>query len=280
MSTFNPINANSVGLVRYNGAGNFDAVTTSNHNVLVGAASNGVSNVSPSSTSGIPLVSSGSSADPSFSTAVVAGGGSGLTSLTPYAVLAGGTTSTSSMQQVSGVGSSGQVLTSNGASALPTWQPNPAGRVAFSAYLTSSITNTTGDNTEYQPCIYDTVSLNVGSAYSTSTGLFTAPVAGNYIFTFATRITTSSTITAGGNYVNFLVVNGSNLYKVFGTLRADPGASSATVAGGFFSIVISLSASDTVGVGYSLLTTANTKNTTITGDATNKPNNFSGAFLG
>lgn len=52
----------------------------------------------------------------------VADGGTGLTSLTPYAVITGGTTATGPMQQVSGVGTSGQVLTSNGASALPSWQ--------------------------------------------------------------------------------------------------------------------------------------------------------------
>ncbi len=52
----------------------------------------------------------------------VASGGTGNTSLTAYAILAGGTTSTGAMQQVSGLGTSGQVLTSNGASALPTWQ--------------------------------------------------------------------------------------------------------------------------------------------------------------
>jgi len=34
----------------------------------------------------------------------------------------GGTTSTGALQNVSGVGTAGQVLTSNGASALPTWQ--------------------------------------------------------------------------------------------------------------------------------------------------------------
>ena len=52
----------------------------------------------------------------------VAQGGTGDTSVTAYAVLCGGTTSTGAVQSVSGVGTSGQVLTSNGASALPTWQ--------------------------------------------------------------------------------------------------------------------------------------------------------------
>jgi hypothetical protein len=56
----------------------------------------------------------------------VAAGGTGITSTTPYAVVAGGTTSTGTLQQVSGLGTSGQVLTSNGTGTLPTWQ-TPSG---------------------------------------------------------------------------------------------------------------------------------------------------------
>lgn len=49
-------------------------------------------------------------------------GGSGVASATPYSVLCGGTTSTGPFQSVASLGSSGQVLTSNGAAALPTFQ--------------------------------------------------------------------------------------------------------------------------------------------------------------
>lgn len=49
-------------------------------------------------------------------------GGTGVSSFTPYSVITGGTTSTGPLQNVSGVGTSGQVLTSNGAAMLPTWQ--------------------------------------------------------------------------------------------------------------------------------------------------------------
>lgn len=55
-------------------------------------------------------------------TVPVARGGTGLVTTTAYGLIAAGTTSTGNFQQVSGTGSSGQVLTSNGASALPTWQ--------------------------------------------------------------------------------------------------------------------------------------------------------------
>lgn len=54
-------------------------------------------------------------------------GGSGLTSATAYAVLCGGTTSTSPFQSVASVGNAGEVLTSNGAGLLPTFQTVPGG---------------------------------------------------------------------------------------------------------------------------------------------------------
>lgn len=55
----------------------------------------------------------------------VADGGTGVGSLTAYAPIFGGTTSTGAVQSGT-VGSAGQVLTSNGAGALPTFQ-SPAG---------------------------------------------------------------------------------------------------------------------------------------------------------
>lgn len=56
-------------------------------------------------------------------------GGTGLASATAYAVLCGGTTSTGAFQSVVGLGSSGDVLTSNGAGALPTFQAAAGGGV-------------------------------------------------------------------------------------------------------------------------------------------------------
>lgn len=49
-------------------------------------------------------------------------GGTGNTTFTAFSVLCAGTTATGAFQNVSGVGTSGQVLTSNGAGLLPTWQ--------------------------------------------------------------------------------------------------------------------------------------------------------------
>ena len=106
--------------------GNGTSAVTGNavtqHDVLVGGASNAITSVAPSATSGVPLISQGASSDPAFGTAVVAGGGTGDTSFTAYAVICGGTSSTAALQSIASVGSSGNVLTSNGAGALPTWQ--------------------------------------------------------------------------------------------------------------------------------------------------------------
>jgi len=57
----------------------------------------------------------------------VANGGTGrATSTTAYAVLCAGTTATGAHQSTASAGTSGQVLTSNGASALPSFQAAPA----------------------------------------------------------------------------------------------------------------------------------------------------------
>lgn len=52
----------------------------------------------------------------------VAGGGTGVATMTAYAVLCGGTTTTNPVQSIASVGTSAQVLTSNGAGNLPTFQ--------------------------------------------------------------------------------------------------------------------------------------------------------------
>ena len=72
----------------------------------------------------------------------VPNGGTGVTSATAYALLAGGTTSTGAFQTVSGLGSSGQVLTSNGAGALPSWQTLTSPSQAGGALIVNTTTAT------------------------------------------------------------------------------------------------------------------------------------------
>lgn len=115
-------------------------ITIPAHNLLIGNDTEPATVLAPSATTGIPIVSQGSSADPAFSTAVVEGGGTGLTSATAYAVLCGGTTSTNPFQSLASVGNVGQVLTSAGAGGLPTWT-NPFIFQTATAILTAAQVN-------------------------------------------------------------------------------------------------------------------------------------------
>lgn len=62
---------------------------------------------------------------------------------------------------------------------------------AFFAYLAADITNVTGNGTKYT-VIFDTEEYDIGSNFNTSTGVFTAPVTGKYMFAYAVTIIDSS----------------------------------------------------------------------------------------
>ena len=98
--TANNINTLGSGSITIIGSGS--TLTTqltglTNHNILCGAGTNTITNIAPSATLGIPLVSNGASADPSFSTASVAGGGTSSTSFNANGVVISGTTTTSAL---------------------------------------------------------------------------------------------------------------------------------------------------------------------------------------
>lgn len=108
----------------------------------------------------------------------VAQGGTGIATATAYAVLCGGTTGTGPFQSIAGVGTSGQVLTSNGAGALPTFQA-AAGGAAWTGITAGSGTSTTANGDS--AIVYQTAQTTAGriswqfteSAAGVSTG---APV--------------------------------------------------------------------------------------------------------
>ena len=129
MAEANSINAATTGIVGNTGTA-FPATPVTQYNVILGGStSSTLDQAAPSATSGVPVISQGAAVNPAFGTAVVAGGGTGATSFTAYAVLTGGTTSTNPIQAIASVGIAGEVLTSNGAGALPTFQANASGDV-------------------------------------------------------------------------------------------------------------------------------------------------------
>ena len=94
-------------------------------------------------TAGTGLSKSGTTL--AVSTVPVANGGTNAASFTAYSVICGGTTSTGTLQNVSGLGTSGQILVSNGAASLPSWQAVSAAGGATKALdnLASVAINTT-----------------------------------------------------------------------------------------------------------------------------------------
>jgi hypothetical protein len=99
----------------------------------------------------------------------VASGGTGVTSNTAYAVLCGGTTATNPIQSIANVGTTGQVLTSNGAGALPTMQAAfVAGMIILWSGSSGSIPSgwLLCDGTSSTPNLRDRFVVGAGSAYA------------------------------------------------------------------------------------------------------------------
>lgn len=146
----------------------------------------------------------------SIAEATVPDGGTGLTSLTPYAVLTGGTTSTSAMQQVSGLGTSGQVLTSNGAGALPTWQSTGggAGTVTDVSVVTANGVSGSVANSTTTPAI--TLTLGAITPTTVNKVTLTTPASGSTL-TIADGVTftVNNTITIDSAGDKTLGINNS-----------------------------------------------------------------------
>lgn len=119
-------------------------LTTAYGTLCAGTSATGAVQTVATGTAGQVLVSAGNAALPAYGTAPVAGGGTGLSSTTAYAVICGGTTSTNPLQSIASVGTAGQVLTSNGAGALPTFQAaaGGAGALVYIASATASASAT------------------------------------------------------------------------------------------------------------------------------------------
>ena len=95
------------GVLTGNGTSAVTANAVTQYGTVVAGASNAVSSVAPSVTSGVPFISQGAASNPTFGTAVVAGGGTGATTLTDHGVLVG--SGTSAVDALS-VGATGTVL--------------------------------------------------------------------------------------------------------------------------------------------------------------------------
>jgi hypothetical protein len=140
----------------------------------------------------------------------VAEGGTGLATTTAYELIAAGTTATGVFQQISGLGTSGQVLTSAGAGALPTWS-NPSGGAYVSV---AGTTQAASVNTIYliANASQTTVTLPATAAIGQVVGIDGLGAAGwiatantgQTIHVGQTATSVAGTVTSAGNYNSVL----------------------------------------------------------------------------
>jgi hypothetical protein len=161
------------------------------------------------------IINNGSGVMTSEAQLAVSRGGTGLASATAYAVVCGGTTSTNPLQSIAGVGTSGQVLTSNGAGALPTFQSTYAITDWTSVSLTGSLsTNVT--YTAFKKQVGDTMYYRVKMAFSGTN------TQGAVTVTLDDTIDTSKLSTAPGDHLGTAIyydADGSGDSRIFGTVR-------------------------------------------------------------
>lgn len=225
MTEANSINAATTGIVGNTGTA-FTGTAVTQYNVLIGGStSSTLSNVAPSATSGIPLISAGSSANPSFGTAVVAGGGTGQVTLTNHGVLIGA--GTSAITQLA-AGTAGQVLQSGGGSADPAYSTAtyPATAGTSGNVLTSNGTNWTSA----APATSGTVTSVSGTAnqVAVANGTTTPVISLIGPYTPATYTTHGVLIGEGTSSITALGAGSSGQVLQSGGASADPAYSTAT----------------------------------------------------
>lgn len=139
-------------------------------------------------------------------------------------------------------------MTTNNAINLP--------KVCFNAYLSATQTNKTGDGTAYT-IIFDTEINDDGSGYNNSTGVFTAPVTGNYLFN--TTVALAGVILQTASLIN---MTGS----AYGIVPFEVGQTNAFNNNiGTGTAIVKMTAGDTMSVvAYSF---GSTKTVSVTGGA-------------
>ena len=86
-------------------------------------------------------------------------------------------------------------------------------QASFYSYLSATLANATGDSTVVNPVPFNMFTTNIGSGFNPSTGIFTAPFNGSYVFTSVIYLTNlSSGHTAGAGA---FILNGSQQFKAF-----------------------------------------------------------------
>jgi hypothetical protein len=172
-------------------------------------------------------------------------GGTGLATLTTYTLLAGGTTATGNLQQVT-AGTSGQLLQSNGAGVLPTWTTAtfPSGSGTLNHMLRSDGTNwvqTTAMTVDASDNLAGLATVTASGLITSTAGNITAPlgflgsgsaaggIAGNFAMYSPTAARGTFQFLAANNASGYDIIVTNASYGQSTTLTIpDVGASTAT----------------------------------------------------
>jgi hypothetical protein len=182
---------------------NSSALLVTNGLVLGGGAGSAPTTLATNASTAFPLVSGGTGTAPSWAGLTVAGGGTGLTTLTTaYGLVAAGTTATGALQNV-GTGTTSQVLVGAGSAALPTWGTVPAGAVTTSTFIapTTQTMSSTGSTTGWA-FIVSSANATAGATYTNNGHTYTVAdtiSASTLLFTTqASAPTANGTLTKSG----------------------------------------------------------------------------------
>jgi hypothetical protein len=199
----------------------------------------------------------------------VANGGTNASSFTAYSVICAGTTPTGAFQNVSGVGLSGQVLTSSGPAALPTWtnvagtgtvNSGTAGRLSLYPASTNTVSDTYIQNSHNIVILIATQATRSSNLTLTIPNPGDAVTAANFVLsegtqTVNTALTLGSILTAAnGNATNPGINLGDVLTGFYRSALNEISFSSNSIQQFKFTSI-----GDIVGVGSGVLNWSNTK---------------------
>lgn len=200
MATNNCINLKNSGIVSYDGAGTFS----------------GLANPLP-----------------------IASGGSEVSSFVAYSPICAGTTAGNPLQSVASVGSAGQVLTSNGPSALPSFQNAPSGGNDYFIFTSCTPGNPLDSATYY---IAMSQALQLGTSALRASAALPIPVAGT--ITACYGVITATSPGSSQNIGIYLRLNDTTDYTVTTTAQASATENTFSNTG----MSVSVSAGDFIAV--------------------------------
>jgi len=133
----------------------------------------------------------------------VANGGTGVASTTAYGLLSGGTSSTNPFQSVP-LGSTGQILTSSGSGAIPSFK---GGLTAFHATISTAQSISSGVFTKI---LMDTETFDTGNMFDSTTNYRFTPTVAGYYFIY-NNLCFNTALTAG-TFVQIGIFKNGSLY--------------------------------------------------------------------